>query len=359
MALTAEERQLLQETRDGFSQMGAHPSLDAVDRMSHVNPDKAAEDIRLSEENGYPIEVVEGNQEELKRRERLRKLGLEDLPKRAPVTANWLSDEKNAVVAQDDIKTLEDIEKDFNSRADVSARDVAQELPAGALEGAGMGISGAGQLYDAYSRTVNRVFHSKEIGDWLLGEQANKEIGEILGYGLDFGRALRGAGGNIKRTADMIDLTDEERASLSYWQNVGVDITRGTGQLAGQVLTYMINPMVGGAQLVGQGADQAAERQIQSGTLGQDFQSDLGIGIGAGITAATEKVGIDVLLNRLPPKIKSRLLRNLTDLAVAGGAEAIQEVTEGVLHGLNEYATSNPEVEFFEGNGPRSTGCWR
>ncbi|TFH49598.1 MAG: hypothetical protein E4H01_03940 [Lysobacterales bacterium] len=202
-----------------------------------------------------------------------------------------------------------------------------------------------GHLYDAYARTVNKVFHSKEIGDYLFGKEANETGGKVLGYGLDYGRSLRGVGGNIKRTADMIDLTDEERAGLSYWQNVGVDVVGGLGQLTGQVLMYIVNPAAGLTMMGGQGVDQAADLQIKSGTLGRDFRSDLGLVIGGGVTLVTEKIGLDFLLKRLPPEIKSRLLRNFVDVAIAGGGEAIQEVTEGIMHGLNEYLTSNPDAE--------------
>jgi hypothetical protein len=70
---------------------------------------------------------------------------------------------------------------------------------------------------------------------------------------------------------------------------------------------------------------------------------------GASITALTEKYGVDALLNRVPPKIKNDALRWVADKLIAGGIEATQEITEGVLQDLVRVALTNPDAEVGEG----------
>ena len=346
-ALTAEFDRLSQEWE--AQQAGAAESN--VKRLgARTNPDEEAEFQELSKNLGIGIESIRSNPAMARQTWETVKQGAEDL-KKNPTTSKFLNKEQNAAVAHDDVANLREYEDLIRSEPEVDALDVAGTLPAGALQGVGMGFSGTGELYGAYSRTVNRLFGTKYVDDYLAETfpETARVTNKVLRGMFDFERSLKWAGGNIKRSGKMMDLTDEERAGLSYWENVGVDVTTGTGQVAGQILTYMANPALGTANLLGQGADQQAMRQMETGTLGQDNMSDLGIITGAAVTAATEKWAIEKYLNRLPPKIKSRIMRNVADVFIAGGQEALQEVVEGILQGLTEYATTNPDAEIVQG----------
>jgi len=348
MALTQEEIDFLEQRKQALRQQD-QTAADTIDRMSDGDPDRVAEENQLSNDTGIPVEAVQYDIEAARKKKRRQLLDLDGLAERSPKTAEYFKDPSNAAISYDDVENFEKIEA-LAKESEVSFGDVALTLPAGAIEQLGMGVSGVGQLYNAYARSVNRLFRADEINTFLFGE--NREIGEIEKFVLsmfDFGGSLKGTGKVIKKASKKLDLTEKERASLSYWQNVGVDVTKGTGQVAGQILTAMVNPIAGTVNLLGQGAEQAAERQIESSTLGQGAITDAGIFVGAAITAGTEKVGIDQLINRIPPKIKNSIFRNTLDVLMAGGIEALQEIVEGILQGVNEIVTSNPDVEIFEG----------
>ena len=351
MPLSDEQRAAFQQAVQTHQQQILNPTP-VLDQVSNKKPEDAAEEMRLQESTGLPPEAIVGDVDNARRIEKLQKFNLPDLPKRAPLTAGWLQEPKNAVVAQDDVDILAGLEMNVRRRESVSVGDIALTPLAGLAEGTGMGISGVGELWNTYVRSVNRAADVvlPEYFDRFLYQQENTpEILKGINRVTQFGEAFKYAGGNVKRTAEQLDLTPEERESLSYWQNVGVDVSKGVGQVTGQILTYLANPSLGVAQLLGQGAEQAAERQRESGTYGRDSAADVGVLAGAAITAGTEKIGIDTLLNRLPPNIRNRILRNIADVTVAGGAEALQEVSEGILHGINEMITTNPDAEIFEG----------
>ena len=148
------------------------------------------------------------------------------------------------------------------------------------------------------------------------------------------GQAVKGLGGDIA--------VPEQR------QNIVTDVAEGVGQLGAQALTALLT---GGATstatLFAQGADIMGERAEAAGaTQGQE---DAAVLIGAGVTALTERYGLDALLNRVPPQIKNAVLRQITDIAVGGGIEAAQEAVEGVLHNLTAKAIFDPNAPIFEG----------
>jgi hypothetical protein len=345
MALTEEETSWIEKRKQELLKKNKN-AVQTIDRMSEHNPDLAAEEMRLSDETGIPVEAVQYDIDAA--RKRLKINDLDGLAERSPSTAQYFEDPANAAVSHDDVGNFEKIEA-MVKKTEVSALDVALTFPAGMVEQAGMGVSGIGHLYDVYSRAVNNMFHTREVENYLFGE-INPDVTRAVRAVTDIGGSLKFTGGKVKQGGGRLDLTNEERSSLSYWENVGVDITKGTGQVVGQILTGLFaGPSAGIANLLGQGVDQAAERQIDSGTLGQSGLTDAGLVMGGIITAGTEKIGLDQLVNRIPPKLKNAIFRNVTDVLLAGGIEAFQEIIEGVLHGVNEMVTSNPEAEIIEG----------
>jgi hypothetical protein len=64
--------------------------------------------------------------------------------------------------------------------------------------------------------------------------------------------------------------------------------------------------------------------------------------IGGGmVTAIAEKLGLGLLVNRLPPAIKNKLARTVFDIAAAGGIEAAEEAIEQI----GQNALSNYHLE--------------
>lgn len=297
-----------------------------------VSPDEHAKNLKLSRQSGVPAEAVASDPKVIETDLKLQNINFDQLSKRSPNTSKYLVDFNNAVIAQDDVQVLEGIES------------VLRALPSGFLQQFGGAFEGAGRTIEAGGRTLARGFDAilPESADRFIFDQEDsppllKTINRLAPA-----NAFRWEGQGLKSSAEAIGPDAEN-------QNIATDISAGIGQVTGQILTYLASAPVGVASLFSQGVDQQGERQEASGTEGQDMTSDLALFTGGAITAVSERTGIDKLLDRVPPSIKNAVARQIADLAIAGGMEAVQEVIEGVGQGLLEQYTTNPDAEPLEG----------
>lgn len=307
-----------------------------------VNPDQHAQLTNLSKESGVPEFAVQSNPEQIEQKLKLDKIDLDGMVQRSPGTSKFLSmDINNSVIAQEDVidGLLENIET-----ALISTADVGRALPAGFISGFGSAFEGTATTLDAGSRLTARGLDAllPESFDQYLYAQKDPSTTERMIQMLLPQTFLRWEGAGLKQAAADIGVPEDR-------QNIATDISGAVGQIGQQLLTYAINPTAATAGLFAQGVDQQAARQERTGTIGEDVESDLALLTGGAITLVSEKIGLDAILNRIPPKIKNDIIRQITDITIAGGIEAIQEVAENVAHGLLEQFTTNPDAEIFEG----------
>ena len=65
----------------------------------------------------------------------------------------------------------------------------------------------------------------------------------------------------------------------------------------------------------------------------------------------TEKIiGLDPLMKHIPKAVKDKVISKLMGVFTGGGAEALQEVTEGIMHNVVEKFTTNEQAEIFGGD---------
>lgn len=81
-----------------------------LDIVSPVNPDQAAESLKLSRTSGLPQQTVQDNLDEVRRQERVRLLNLQRIMAESPVLARQLSDPVFASIAQDQTQSMSSIE---------------------------------------------------------------------------------------------------------------------------------------------------------------------------------------------------------------------------------------------------------
>jgi len=224
-----------------------------------------------------------------------------------------------------------------------AAIDVARSIPAGAVKGIGMGVSGLGTLYQATGRSLYRPFEMALRAGGL--DDVADAFNTPAPWWMDPGAAAKGVGEGIKSVGDTIGVPDER-------QNIATGIGEGLGQIAGQLTAAILS---GGASsvtstglLLGQGVDQMEDMRKENAPNRQDALTDSALIAGGGITALLEQTGLDNLLERIPPNIKNGALRQLADIGIAGGIEAAQEVAEGVLQRLTAMATFAPDMKLFE-----------
>ena len=123
-------------------------------------------------------------------------------------------------------------------------------------------------------------------------------------------------------------------------KSIANEISHGLGGLAQQVVVSLVNPVASGVSLFAQGVDQQGERQEATGTEGKTLESDLALLGGGVITDVLEIKGKDKLLDRVPRKIKNDVLRQVTDVALAGGIEAVHDRIQ--FYGIKQRKVDNP-----------------
>lgn len=309
-------------------------------------PDTEATLQRLADRWGLPVDTVRAKRSEVELQDKLNSFDYEKAIKENPKLSAWLADPKNAGVAQDDFSQLSRMEKLMTH-----GKDYAGSLYQGVVgQGIGSTLSGLGELYGIASRRMGGALASvlpqeaadvlnTEIPWWMSPEQILKRPGEVL---KESGKA---AAPPVER------------------QTIGTDVAQGIGQLGTQIAAFLLT---GGASsttmMLSQGADIMAEKTAKdkgNGLLAMEpgAARDTAIVAGGAITALTERYGLDKILNRVPPAIKNRVYRFIADKVAAGGIEAGQELTEGLLHDVSRRILTNQDAEVLQGVGREMTAA--
>lgn len=297
-----------------------------------TNPDAAARASALAKKTNLPAQAVE---QDLEFYEKDQKYGADyfsALNKKHPDLAAFLADPENAKLVHDDVSAL-------TSVFDIFARSPAS----GGLQGVGMGIQGLGSLSTDVSRYIGQQTEQRNPIYSM-----NKDMQMIRLFTGLFGNVAQPGGKLVRDAGKAIDVPEERR-------NTATDVGSGLGQVAGQILVYVMNPYAGTAMMVGQGSQQQADRLDAAGVT-DPGQRVLAQGLGGIATYATERVelgvllkgvpGLDKAIGRLPTALQNKWLARSIDVTAAGGAEAAQETIEGFLQDLIEYQVYNPDVEF-------------
>ncbi|MFT4247685.1 MAG: hypothetical protein QM581_06550 [Pseudomonas sp.] len=303
---------------DEQTQQRASAALQAQD----TTPEQTAQVIDLARRSGLPTGTVAGNthqvQADLQRQE------LDQVSRTAPAVAQWATTKpENYSLAQDDMSTLGTIGQTL---ADLP-RAVGAALP----NLFGQTVGGVGDLYNTTERTLGRGLDAVGLNyHFAFG----REDVPLL---LRPGDALARSGQEWKRVGSKIDVPQERR-------NIVTDTASAVGQLGGQLAQAVLAPETLFPSLLAQGADQMAERVEQTGKAGT-AEGDTAILGGAVVTGALERYGLDKLLHGLPMGIRQPLLKRVADLAIGGGIEATQEVTEGIAQDVLTQRLLDPNAQ--------------
>jgi hypothetical protein len=318
-------RQVIQEKKEQEDEVLRQSLMASVEK----NPDQMAQIERLAAESNMPIEVVQRNMAVMIRDKRVAEL--KQAARVSPVLARQLSDPSFAALAHDDTDRLSTLETIITKPFDL-ARAGAEGI-VGPVVGSGV-FSGTGQLYGIGVRNLENVL------DRLLPNSAMSFLRTPVPWYASPEGLFTTIGGGFKALAKTIGPPDARRG-------FDTEVAGAIGQLGGQIALTLINPALSTVTLFGQGADIMAD--MVEGDDASQVQKDLAIIAGSGITALTERIGLDLILNKLPPTIRNRTLRYIANAAMGGGIEAAQEVTEGLMHDLARRFLTNEDAPLLEG----------
>jgi hypothetical protein len=294
-------------------------------------PDIEAKIQALSERVGVPVDVVRRKRLEVELHDKLKSFDYEKVIKESPKLSSWLAEPNNAAVAHDDISNLSTTEQMLTL-----GRDYSGAFGQGVIgQGAGASISGFGELYGVAARTLERGL------DVALPKQAMDVLRTPIPWWLDPEKILKRQGGSLKAIGEAIAPPKER-------QTLGTDVASGIGQLGFQIAAFLYSGGTSStAMMFSQGADIMAEKTAKD--IADPGLRDTAILTGGAITALTERYGLDKILNRVPPAIRNRTLRFIADKVAAGGIEAAQEFTEGLLHDVARRVLTNKDAELLQG----------
>jgi len=326
----------------------------ALEGAIDTNPDQAAKNAAIAGRQGVPVDMVDADPELADREDR--KATINNALIDAPGVSKALEDDPELFkMSHDDIPALTDLEKRMRAlprglgpiemaarlaaqddEIDVGkeAADLGRSVAAGAVDVPAMGISGIADLNDVAARAMIRPF--------VFGfEKAGLDgVAQILRDQMPTGKGgyfLRPAGDQLKEYADAVAPDDPDFID---------QVARGGGQLVGQITIALatggLSSLASVATLGGMGADIQSDLVAESGSEGT-VGGDLAIMGGAAVTALTEKLGLDILFNKMPAVVRSRFLRALAGMS----SEGSQEVLEQVGQNITAFALHNPDIEIF------------
>lgn len=334
------------------------PATTAIRSTEGVNPDQAAKQQELSAQTGLPLEAVEAAPSPVERylyeQETQRQLY------QSPWAQAFLSDRRNAAIARDDVKTLVDAEAAvkeypfprvptpvelisslFDSTTDEV--DLARGVGEGVAQVPGMILSGSATLLEAGARSVNApIFMALRALGMEDVERELKNIDAGMPWWLSPTGILAYSGEGWKRIATDIGPAEEDK-------NLATEVAGGVGQVVAQataaVLSGGLSTLGSWAMLFAQGADQQKEMMEEAGVTPGSVESDLATFGGAIVTGLTERFGLDLLFNKIPSAVRTRIGRALAGLGTEGAQEAIEGIWQNVV-GVTLY---DPTIEIFEG----------
>jgi len=317
-------QQVIQQKTTQDEELLRQSLMTSVDK----NPDQAAQIQKLAEANKMPVELVQRNLAVMVRDQRVK--DLKESARLSPVLSRQLSDPDFAALAFDDTERLSGLERILTKPFDYAR--ATGEAVVGTT--AGMGLSGIGELYGVGARKLEGAL------DQILPNSAMSFLRTPIPWYVNPEQVFKRGGGELKALGDLIGPPQEKRS-------FDVDVVGAIAQLGSQIAMTLVNPALSSATLIGQGADIMAE-SVEEDDASQ-AQKDAAIVAGAGITAITERIGIDRILKILPPKIRNRTLRYIANAAMGGGIEAAQEVSEGLMHDLARRFLTNEDAPILQG----------
>ena len=294
-------------------------------------PDEEAVYQKMADRWGLPVDTVRAKRPELEMQERIESFDYEKAIKENPKLSEFFANPKNAAVAQDDFNNLSGLEKLM-----AHGKDYAGALGQGVIgQGIGSTLSGFGELYGTGVRSLDRVLTA------VLPKAASDVLHTEIPWYLSPESILKRPGGQLKQLGEAMAPPKER-------QTLGTDVVQGIGQLGSQIALYLLT---GGtattSALYAQGADIMADKTAKD--VADPALRDTAVLAGGAVTALTEKYGLDKILNRMPPQVKNRTLRFIADKLAAGGIEAAQEFTEGLLHDVTRRVLTNDDAKLLEG----------
>lgn len=360
-------------------------AMGQIDSVEGVNPEVAAENVRISRKYGHPGPVSDEVFSELKSRERSETIA--QIVRSHPNVRAFYSDPANAAVGHDDYEALADLEylvgkqayrgsdptktvgsvptsgdepvyagpiaekrgpqKGLVERAifgndgvlaTLTENKYAQSAAAGAALAAGTTVAGTGDTLDILAN----------FNDWVTRSTAFSFTGEDVsgaGQSREFIKpvtaVLQEYGEGIKSDTKAVDVPVDER-------DFGTDVAGAVGQIGAQALTALWSAPAGLTSMFAQGVNSQKDKLVKEGVDLEGADAQAGMILGGLTTMVTEAIGLKSVTKLLPQAAQKRLQGVLAQAIQSGGVEAVTEAVEGILQNLIAYSLADVDEGFID-----------
>jgi hypothetical protein len=275
-----------------------------------TNPDVEAQKQKLQKTTGIPAALMDDETKQLAELQNfLSSKGVTDLPTKAPLTANWISQQENANIAHDDIEALVNLEA--LAKAGPNAPGAKSTLRFNTEYDQGRVRSVSEAFMDALKSSPDMAAAGlAEPGVWLgdFVEWSLRPFADPLGQRKQVADALRYSASYWDRNVKMRQKEYKPGSPESYGQMVGGSI--GTSLLAAPFGLAGENAALGAFALFAGGGYQD---MVDSGT---SIPMAIALsGSNKAMEGLTEKLGMDALYGGKGPIIKKAVKFLLGDLA--------------------------------------------
>lgn len=219
---------------------------------SKANPDTRAKALALAKQTRLPVDVVERNLDDVRRKVQASPADLEAIRQNQPELAEWLSDHNNAAVSNDDLPIMR--------RIDAATRQLRGEDPSGILPkgfqfsgGAIIEPLGDGSLANRYAtiQDLQKELLRRGETDAILDMERQQRASELSAQFGPAANLVAGAAGSIEATQRALgtrtiydhDAEQIQEASRTLSPGFWGDVQRG----AGGVIADLPLMMSGGA----------------------------------------------------------------------------------------------------------------
>jgi hypothetical protein len=307
----------------------AQQARTSVAGVADINPDADAKLQQLASKYGVPVDAARLDPKPLERKDKLDSIDYTELAKRAPGTANFMSNPNNAAIAHDDTDNMSLLEKTLSEFGKAARYIFSHPANKSTLLGdLGSGVYRASEGVAGAARAA--VEFPAPLLDPLVGRIfPDNPLRRVASGIAEFGRAAN-------KSAKALSPDDPTI--------VGGGVSSGVQSLAQNMLMLplafvpggqgAILPLMGGLTF-GQEYQKAREKNVPMATA-LPFATSQGI-----IEYATEKIPMSRLLGDLS---KNLPLRQLITRQIA--AEVPGEQVATLLQDFNDFAVLHPEKSF-------------
>lgn len=303
----------------------------SVTEAAPKGADDARKVLSLQMRTGLPPDLIERNLPDIEKAADQANFDATKFRQASPIVAQWMSEHPvNAAAAKDDVGPLSAIENVFRITGALLSGKIesptagivrdARSALAGFLQTTGETLQGIPATSEAIEAKLEDTARSvsPRLGDLIdwVHYQADKHIPAAVSNTVGGGyaqQATEAVGAAITGLGNRVDIPDKQRSFVS-------DVSKMGGGLIPFLAAEVAAPGSGIPMMASSGAGAEVNKEAQPGTSTDD--KNTAILLGGAVNGIFAKVGLQRIIDKVPPQIQNSVLRWMVDKGLTFGEQA-------------------------------------